>query len=631
MSHNLLLAENIAKTFGEKTLFEGLTLGIAAGQKIALISRNGSGKTSLLNILTGLDVPDQGSVSMRSGTRIAYLEQHPALPADMPIIEAILYSGNEFTQAVRDYERATELLRRSADEAGQERLNEAMARIDRLGAWDYESRVREVITRFQLHDLDIPCGLLSGGQKKKVALARTLLEPADILILDEPTNHLDITMIEWLEEYLSREKQSLLVVTHDRYFLDKVCNEILELDQGRLHRYKGGYSYYLEKREERLEIENKEISKARSLMKVELDWMRRSPPARTTKSRARVEAFHELEARAGRATHEKKAAFQVQTQRIGGKVLEIHNLCKSYGENLLVDDFTYIFKRGEKVGITGGNGTGKTTFLNMLVGLERPDKGSITPGRTVQFGYFTQEGPQPDGDKRVLELVREIAEEVVLERGTMSASQFLQYFGFPSNLQYNYYSNLSGGEKRKLHLLMTLMGNPNFLILDEPTNDLDIQTLNLLEDFLQHYPGCLLIVSHDRYFMDKLADHIFVFEGKGKIKDHYGNYTEYYLARKQASKLSSTASRPAPAVKEKSRQPGKPSYKQLRELEELEKDIALLEAEKSELTRHLNSGEADPDKLHSWASRIGAIIEALEIKESRWLELSEIIQQFEGQ
>ncbi|HRZ77275.1 MAG TPA: ABC-F family ATP-binding cassette domain-containing protein [Bacteroidales bacterium] len=627
MVQNLLTAENIAKTYGEKTLFENLTLGIAAGQKIALISRNGMGKTSLLNILTGIEDPDAGLVSMRSGIRVAYLPQEPNLPDQASILDAIFHSANEFTLAVRDYEAAAEHLRRRDNEANQARLQEAMARMDQLEAWDYEARVKEILSRFQIHDLEQSCGTLSGGQRKKVALARTLLEPADILILDEPTNHLDITMIEWLEEYLARERLSLLVVTHDRYFLDNVCNEIIELDNGRLHWYKGGYAYYLEKSAERHLIENKEIEKARNLMRSELEWIRRSPPARTTKSKARVDAFDELKDTASRRTFEKSSTFQVKNDRIGGKVLEIHNIHKSYGPRELIRDFTYIFKKGEKVGIAGANGTGKTTLLNLIAGGERPDRGSITTGQTVKFGYFTQNGISPEGDKRVIDLVKEIAEEVLLDKGSMSASQFLLHFGFTSQLQYSYYSSLSGGEKRKLHLLMTLMSGPNFLILDEPTNDLDIHTLNLLEDFLRSFQGCLVIVSHDRYFMDRLADHIFIFEGEGRIRDFYGNYTEYHLERKKAQTLRkpSASENRQPVNREKPQGPRKPSWKEQREYEALTEEIHALEQERASLLTRLNSGGVDPALLVTWSERVGEIMNELETNEMRWIELSELI------
>ena len=624
MAKNLLLAEQISKTFGEKSLFEGITLGIAEGQKIALIARNGSGKTSLLNILTGKEEADEGKVSQRNDTRIAYLEQQPYLPENASILDAIFHTANEFTLAVRNYEAASILIRKNNDALHQDQLNESIAVMDRLNAWDYEARVKEVLGRFAITDLEASCNTLSGGQKKKVALARTLLEPADILILDEPTNHLDITMIEWLEEYLAREKQSLLMVTHDRYFLSRVCNEVVELDRGRLHHYKGDYNYYLEKKSEREQVESKEIEKARGLMRKELEWMRRSPPARTTKSKARIDSFYELEEKAGQRGPEKQAAFQVKGQRMGGKILEIHNLSKAYGENVLIDDFTYIFKKNEKVGIAGANGTGKSTLLNLISGLVKADKGSITIGQTVQFAYYTQDGLQVEGNKRVLELVKDIAEEVTLNKGSMSASQFLTYFGFGPELQFNYFENLSGGEKRKLYLLMTLISSPNFLILDEPTNDLDIHTLNLLEDFLQAFDGCLLIVSHDRYFMDKLVDHLFIFEGEGRIRDFYGNYTEYHLQQKTKARIKPTNDVDKPAKLEREKPAGKVklSWKEEKEFEQLENDIAALEQEKAKLIAGLET-EREADKLQQMSERIGEILSILEEKELRWLELSE--------
>lgn len=630
MAVNLLLAENISKAYGEKVLFSEITLGIAQGEKTALIARNGSGKTSLLEIITGRDMPDTGQVSYQNGLRLSYLEQDPRFPSQQRILDAIFHDANDHTRAFHAYQDALDKIHLQHSPAHEEELHHAIAQMDRLSAWDYEARVREVLGRFGIMDLEQSCGTLSGGQRKKVALARALLEPADLLVLDEPTNHLDMDMIEWMEEYLNREKLSLLVVTHDRYFLDKVCNDIVELDRGNLFRYKGGYTYYLEKKDERENSENKEIERARNLMRVELEWMRRSPVARTTKSKARIDSFYELEEKAGKTGPQKHASFQVKEQRIGNKILEINNIHKSYGNNPIITDFSYTFKKGERVGITGANGTGKTTLLKLIMGLETTDKGKITAGQTVVFGYFSQQGLEPEIDKRVIDLVKDIAEEIALENGSMSAGQFLYHFGFSKEMQYTPYSLLSGGEKRKLYLLMTLIANPNFLILDEPTNDLDIYTLNLLEDFLQQFKGCLVVVSHDRYFTDKLVDHLFIFEGEGKVKDFYGNYTAYRLQKQREVRAERMAERQKPAEEKarpvKERDPRKPTYKQITEYESLTKEIQDLETEKHLLTQRLSEPVITQEERITASIRIGVILEELETKEARWIQLAELIE-----
>lgn len=630
MASNLLLAENISKAYGEKILFSQITLGIALGDKTALISRNGIGKTSLLDIITGKDTPDSGTVSYHSGLRLSYLEQDPYFPPEQRILDAIFHDANEHTRAFHDYKHALDLVKLSNSPENQEVLHQVVAQMDRLGAWDYEAKVREVLGRFGISDLEQSCGTLSGGQRKKVALARALLEPADLLVLDEPTNHLDIDMIEWMEDYLSREKLSLLVVTHDRYFLDKVCTDVVELENGQLFRYKGGYSYYLEKKAERQNSENKEVERAKNLMRVELEWMRRSPVARTTKSKARITSYYELEDKANRTLHQKQAGLQVKEQRIGGKVLEINNIHKSYGNIVVVDDFSYTFKKGERVGITGANGSGKTSLLNLITGKERPDRGKISAGQTIAFGYYSQQGLLPDVDKRVIELVKDIAEEIALENGSMSASQFLYHFGFSKEMQWTPFSLLSGGEKRKLFLLMTLITNPNFLILDEPTNDLDIHTLNILEEFLQAYKGCLIIVSHDRYFTDRLVDHLFIFEGKGKIRDFYGNYTEYRLKKQLEERVQRKITRSKPISEQRVKsttvqEARKPTFKQITEYKQLTSDIESLEKEKSELTHQLSSQHLDQEHRMTFSIRIGEILQELEDKENRWFILSEVM------
>ncbi len=623
---NYLLAEQLSKSYGEKELFSDITFGIDQGTKVALIARNGAGKSSLLNILCGRDLPDSGSVTFRRDIRWSYLPQNPEMPEDQTVFDILFHSDNDFMRAIRDYEYS--LLRIKGDDSPEARrqLEEATGRMELIGGWDYDVRIREILGRFKITRLDQKVSELSGGQRKKVSLAKALLEETDLLILDEPTNHLDIEMIEWLEEYLSRQNLSLLIVTHDRYFLDNVCNEILELDNNRIYRYKGNYSYFIEKKAEREAIELTEAEKAKSLYRKELDWMRRMPQARSTKAKARIDSFYELEEKARKRVEKDTGPLQVRMTRIGGKILELNNVHKSFGDLKVVDNFSYIFKKGEKAGIIGRNGAGKTTLLNMIMGELHPDMGRITTGQTIVFGYYSQEGYQPKEDKRVIDLAKDIAEEMPLGKGRISASAFLSYFNFPHTLQYNYFSSLSGGEKRRLFLLMQLLKNPNFLILDEPTNDLDIHTLNLLEDFLINYEGCLLVVSHDRYFMDKIVDHVFVFEGEGKVKDYYGNYTDFYrmklLEEAKAARQKSPAQKPAEQANPSESKPKKPSYREKSEFESLDREIPQLEQRKQELLDRMNSGSCGPDELETLARDYGETEKILEEKTNRWLELS---------
>jgi len=622
---NYLLAENLTKSFGEKLLFKNLTFGIDAGQKIALIARNGSGKSTLLNILAGNDFPEEGNVVIRKDIRVSYLQQNPELGDENTVMEVIFNSENDYISTIRNYEKALIDLKISNSSENHLVFNSASTRMDALNAWDYEIKIKEVLTRFQIENLQQKINELSGGQRKKVALAKALIEEVDLLLLDEPTNHLDIEMIEWLEDYLSKQKLSLLVVTHDRYFLDNVCQEILELDNGQLYRYKGNYSYFLEKKAEREHIESLETEKSRNIYRTELEWMRRMPSARGTKSKARVDAFYDIQEKALKRTGNGAIELNVKMNRLGGKILELNNISKSFGDFKAVDDFTYTFKKGERIGIVGKNGIGKSTLLNIITGDSRADRGKISLGQTVVFGYYSQEGFLPKEDKRVIELVKDIAEEIPLGKGTMSASQFLNHFNFPQTLQYNYFSNLSGGEKRRLFLLMTLIKNPNFLILDEPTNDLDIITLQILEDFLLDFKGCLMIVSHDRFFLDKLVDHVFVFEGNGRIKDYYGNYTGYYRQKllEESSKSQNKIEKPK---REKPKDVvKKPSYKQKLEYESLENEIQSLETEKSEIINRLNSGKENMETLHELSIRFGEIEKRIDEKTIRWMELSEII------
>jgi len=630
---NYLTVENLSKTYGEKLLFENITFGIDKGQKVALIARNGTGKTTLINIITGSEIPDSGTVIMRNDIRISHLPQNPFFHENLSVIDTILNSDNEFILAIKNYEAILDEINiQNQNNTGNQselnkKLEHAIHKMDSLSAWDFESRIKEVLSRLKIFNINQPVFELSGGQRKRLALAKVLIEDTDLMILDEPTNHLDIEMIEWMEEYLSKQNLSIILVSHDRYFLDNVCNEIMELGTGNMFRYKGNYSYYLEKRQERLDNEKIELERARNLYRKELDWMRRMPQARTTKSKARIEAFYKLQEKAGKHLDTDNLNLQISETRIGGKILEMHNVSKSYGDFIAVDDFTYTFKKGERIGVCGKNGVGKTTFINLINGSLRQDKGKISVGQTIVFGCFSQEPFQLKEDKRVLDAVKDVAEYIKLDKMELSASQFLNHFGFSHSVQYNNVSTLSGGERRRLQLLMVLMKNPNFLILDEPTNDLDIQTLNALEDFLNDFKGCLLIISHDRYFLDNLTDHLFVFEGKGKIKDFPGNYTEYALSKKKAGAQQKKIKKP----KKENTVPNsetrrKPTYKETREFENLESEISRLESEKKLLLEKMNRGEGSPEDFSNYAIRYAEIEKLLEEKSNHWLELADLFE-----
>lgn len=595
MADALLTVENLTKSFGDKMLFDNISFGINAGQKTALIARNGYGKSTLLNILTGKTLQDSGKVTFRGDVRMAYLPQQPELLPHQTV-RSFVYSAQ---------------------------------RPEHEDEWTFEQRIEEILSRLKLDDkLDQQMQLLSGGEQKKVALSRILIDDTNLLLLDEPTNHLDIQMIEWLEEFLSRQKLAILMVTHDRYFLDHVCQDIYEIDNSRLYHYRGNYDYYLRKKAEREYNERVEVEKAKSLYRTELDWMRRMPQARGTKAQARIDAFYELEEKAHTRFDDTRPQLTVKTERIGGKILEMYNVTKSYDGVKMVDDFSYVFKKGEKIGIVGPNGIGKSTFLNLLTEQLRPDSGRVIVGQTIQFGFYTQGGMTARPDMRVIDIVKEVAERIELDNGKdMSAHQFLSYFGFDDMTQYNYFENLSGGERRRLYLLKVLMANPNFLILDEPTNDLDIYTLEILEHFLKDYKGCLVIVSHDRCFMDHIVDHIFVFEGEGKIRDYHSNYTDYLAARNAQRRSESLQKREEKPRYERTRT-DKPraTYKQQKEYEALTTEIDALNQEKQQLESLLSSGaETDVDKLTTASHRIGEIIAALDEKELRWLELDEVV------
>ncbi len=634
---NLLSVENLSKNYGEKILFEGISFGIEQGQKVALVAKNGTGKSTLMKILVGQDVPDRGKVTLRKDIRVSYLDQNPVFPPESTVFESAFHSDLPILKVVREYERCLAEYEMSRDHQPQTsnfklqtELELATARMDESNAWDYESRIKQVLSTFRIHNFDQKIKELSGGQIKRLALAHALIDQPDFLLLDEPTNHLDIDMVEWLEEFLSQSSMTLLLVTHDRYFLDNLCDEIIEIENGDLYSYQGNYSYFVKKKAEREFNESRETDKARNLMRTELEWVRRMPKARRTKSKARLEAFEDLKEKAGGKKKEETLSLDIKMNRIGGKVLEMKKVYKGYGDLKLLKGFDYTFKTGERIGIVGQNGSGKTTFLNLITGLEPADSGKINVGDTVIFGYYSQQGIKLKDDKRVIEVVKEIADVITMADGSkVTASSFLTRFQFAPEMQYTFVSKLSGGEKRRLYLLTVLIKNPNFLILDEPTNDLDLITLNILEEFLLNYKGCLLVVSHDRYFMNKLVDHLFVFEGDGKVADFNGTYSEWREkkeAQEKAEEQKQKNEKSAVKIAEKkAEEKRKLSFKEKFELELLEKEMAALEEEKQELNEKLNSGLGGNDELTQWGKRYQEVINLLDEKSFRWLELSEQI------
>lgn len=626
---NLLSVENLSKSYGERLLFDHISFGLEKGQKTALVARNGTGKSTLLNIIAGLEQPDEGTVTMRKDLRIAYLPQANEAGAEGSVLDAVTDAAAPRFAAVRDYEYSMEAYRRDPSETHKAAMERSLEAMDRLQAWNYENQVKEVLFRFGIRDLFAPLSQLSGGERKKVALARTLLSDAELWILDEPTNHLDIKMVEWLEDFLADAGKTILLVTHDRFFLDKVCDDIIELDRTQLYKYKGRYNYFLEKKAERLANMAAEQERYRTLYRRELEWIHASVQARGTKAKARKDHFEVLKERAFTETRHEEAGFSVQAERIGNKILEIDNLDFSFPDKPILRDFSYVFKRRERCGVVGPNGCGKSTFLKLLLGGLKPDAGRITVGETIVFGYYSQDGlPESCRGKRVIEIVKEHAEVVRMADGhEWTASHFLNHFGFGHDVQYTYYEDLSGGQKRKLYLLMVLMGNPNFLVLDEPTNDFDIDTMNLLEDFLLNFEGCLLVVSHDRWFMNKLVDHIFVFEGGGKVKDFYGNYSEYKASELQLEKgrqmLAKAEKRPVEPRPAKRENANKLTYKEKKEMERLEEDIAALEEEKKELDNLFANPEGAAEKLAEASVRYQEVQRLLDDYSMRWLELSE--------
>jgi len=632
---NYLSVENLSKAFGERKLFTNISFGIAQGQKIALVGINGAGKSTLMKIIMGLEIPDTGQVALNQSVKIAYVHQNPVFESNLSIYQTIFdQSNSEILKVIESYHKAMLDAERGVDNS--DLMSALFEKMDALQAWDFEYQVKEVLGKLGLHDTELPVGNLSGGQRKRVALAKAILEKPDLLLLDEPTNHLDLETIEWLEDYLSKANLALFMVTHDRYFLEKVTNEILELDQGKIHRYQGNYGYFLDKKAERMQIEDIEIEKAKSLYKKELDWIRRQPKARGTKAKYRVDAFEETKEKAFTKREERDIELTVSSQRLGNKILEIEKISKAFDAKTLVKDFSYIFKKKDRIGIIGPNGAGKTTFLKMITGLLDPDQGKVTAGQTTAFGYYRQEEDRFDEEKRLIDVVKEIAEVVVLAKGqTITVSQFLTQFGFPPKQQFTPIGKMSGGERRRLQLLLVLIKNPNFLILDEPTNDLDLMTLNILEEFLDTFPGCLIIVSHDRYFMDRLVEHLFVFEGEGVIRDFPGNYTDFReWEEENAEQKASSSAQPkvepkpvqvkASVIQEAASPKLKASYKQKQEFKQLNETIAKLEVEKATITDQITEGTPDVNQLLNWTTRLQGIDEELEELELSWLELSDL-------
>lgn len=626
-----LSTENLSKQYGLKPLFENLTFGISKGDKTALIAKNGTGKSTLLKIMAGKETPDSGEVMVRNGIKVGLLEQEPELDDALTISEFISHGENKMVNIVKAYDKAVAAQAEDYNEDTQKAFDKALAAMDAANAWDYEQRMHQILDALQIRDLDQPINSLSGGQRKRVALAFLLLEEPDLIILDEPTNHLDVDMIEWLEAYLTKSNMTLLMVTHDRYFLDRVCNHILEIEDNKLYHHNGNYEYYLLKKEEREAIYATEVAKAGKLAKKELEWMRRQPKARTTKSKSRIDAFYETEKKANSGKKEQEIKLDVGVSRIGGQVLELKKVNKSYGDLVILDKFDYSFNKGEKIGIIGKNGVGKSTFLKIITGEEKPDSGEVLVGKTIITGHYKQQGIVIKENERVIDVIKNVAEYIKLSNGDqISASQFLEHFMFDSKVQYTPVSKLSGGEKRRLGLMMVLIKNPNFLILDEPTNDLDLITLNKLEHFLAEFGGCLVIVSHDRYFMDNLVDHFFVFEGDGVIRDFNGTYEEYraLAAEESSAENSAKVANKAAANSTKEVERSEPkkeglTFKEKKELQRLEKEIERLDTEKSTLEKELGSGELELDQIKKKSEDYAKLKSQLDETELKWLELSE--------
>lgn len=626
-----LSTENLSKNYGIKTLFEGLSFGISKGDKTALIAENGTGKSTLLQILAGNEEPDHGEVMIQNGINIGFLEQEPVLDEELTIREYIAQDDNEVVQTIRRYHEALQAQAEDFNAQTRNAFEKASNAMDRAGAWDYEQRMEQILGKLNIHDLDQPIATLSGGERKRVALAFVLLDDPDLLILDEPTNHLDIAMIEWLEQYLTQTNMTLLMVTHDRYFLDRICDHILELEGGTLYHHKGNYEYFLQKRAERQEVERKAAYKANQLYKKELDWMRRSPKARTTKSKSRIDRFHETREKADPGQDDPELRLTIDMPRLGGKILELKNVSKSFDDQKIVDGFYYTFETGERIGIIGKNGAGKSTFLDMITGKEPANSGKIRTGKTITFGHYEQAGLEFDDDERVIDVIEQEAKIIKLANGKkISASRFLEHFMFTSEMQYTPVRKLSGGEKRRLALMKVLIENPNFLILDEPTNDLDLLTLNKLEEFLLEFEGCLIIVSHDRFFMDKLVDHYFIFEGDGQIRDFNGTYEEYRTQKlkeesseSQGSKKKSSAGSNRSNQNDVATKEEQLNYNERREFNKLEQKIAKLEGKKEKLETKLSTGDLEREELQEQSERYSELSQEIEAHTARWFELAE--------
>ena len=620
---NLVSVEGISKAYGEKVLFEPISFGINKDQKIALIAKNGSGKTSILKILAGTDTPDQGAVNCRKDTRISFLPQEPKLDPKLTVEQAILQSGSKILNVIANYDRALE----NPDD--QEAYQKAFEAMDQNDAWDFENQYKQILSKLKLDRLDAKVGALSGGQKKRIALCNVLLEQPELLILDEPTNHLDLEMIEWLEDYFKKEKITLLMVTHDRYFLERVCNEIIELDEGKLYSYKGNYSYYLEKRDARIAQEQVEAHKTKLHFKKELDWMRRQPKARTTKSKSRIEDFKIIKEKAQQRINDHEVQLEINMERLGSKMIEMHKVSKSFEDKVILEAYDYTFQRNDRIGIIGKNGTGKSTFLNLITEEIAPDTGKIVLGETVKFGYYTQKGIEVKEGQKVIEVIREFGDFIPLKKGQkISAQQLLERFLFDRKKQYDFVEKLSGGERKRLYLCTVLIQNPNFLILDEPTNDLDILTLNVLESFLLDFPGCLIVVSHDRYFMDKIVDHLFVFQGKGRIDDFPGNYSDYRAYEESAVQemynASSDQKKQNNDWKAANKSENGLSFNEQKEYNKLEKEIKNLEKSRDSLQNRFSTATLNPEEIKTLSIELSEISEQIDVKTERWFVLSDI-------